>query len=118
MKGITPSGLADARKAAKKAINELFRACDLHPDFPDVFVAFPDPESVKEELLMIRMQNDSGSATGYAIFYEEFLEMIEAVYSGNLEAARLECIQAMAMLLRVYLHLPTYCEPEQTGGHP
>jgi|GEM_PF-4448398 len=96
------------------AYQELKRACGKFPKFPDRLL-LPEkmPCALGEQLAAARECNDAeggAHASGYSVFCEEFLEMCEAEQAGDLEAARKELAQAMAMLLRIGIHLPHYCE--------
>jgi hypothetical protein len=105
-------GARTSESVALEATRELRRACEKHPTWPTRFISVP-LEMVRGHLAKVRRINDGKDAgnqpTACFIINEELSEMQEAVLSGDLDAARQECIQAMAMLLRLYVHLPHYC---------
>ncbi len=91
------------------AVAELVRATEKFPKHPRALTSMTLSD-VRCALSGIRHRNgDLASTTAGLIFLEEFDEMIEASLLGDLTAARAECIQCIAMLLRIYVHLPTYC---------
>lgn len=106
------------------ALDELERACGKFPRFPDRLL-LPDemPCALGEQLAAARECNDAeggAHASGYSVFCEEFLEMCEAAQAGDLAGAQKELAQAMAMLLRIGIHLAHYCEQarqEKEAGH-
>lgn len=98
------------------AISELERATRLHPEWPDR-LDLDQRQGNKNALLnLVRCQNDAGpenGATGESILMEEVYEFLEAAAKpGNRAAARIELVQAMAMLLRIYCHLNDYIPQE------
>ncbi len=99
--------------AARAAVAELVRACGKFPTFPSQF-CLPDLDTVRRHLVSVRLVNDGKSEvfeqTAFLVLDEELSEMMEATLMGDLEAARTEAVQAMAMLLRIYIHLPEFCD--------
>jgi hypothetical protein len=108
----TMSVLEKPWSVARAAVSELHRACEKFPTWPTQMTHCP-PAAVSQELRVFQNINDGKNPevrpTADTIFYEEYAEMCEAAQRGDLEEARKECIQAMAMLLRLYAHLPYYC---------
>lgn len=95
-----------------EAVHELRRAARKHPLFPADFVGRRDCARVTEALAGAREQNDGDGgarATASSVFVEKWYEMVEAVLRGDAEGARRELTQAMAMLLRIHVHLDEYC---------
>jgi hypothetical protein len=110
---LEPSGeIQELYMTARAAVDELQRACGKFPTWPTQMTHCP-PAAVSRELRVFQRINDGKHPevrpTADTIFYEEYAEMCEAAQSGDLEAAKKEAIQAMAMLLRIYVHLPYYC---------
>ena len=104
----------ELRDVTWAALQELDRACIKFPTWPTLLTNH-DPENVAGIIERLQKINDG---KGYAetwlvsadtIIMEELAETLEAAQKGDLEAARKECVQAMAMLLRLYVHLPHYC---------
>ncbi len=107
---------------AHDALAEVDLACGKFPLFPDRLL-LPDEMQcdLARQLDMARQCNDTDGgahATGYSVFVEEFLEFCEAAQAGDLEAARKELTQAMAMLLRIGVHLEHYCEQARAVVNP
>lgn len=103
------------------AMQELDRACFKHPLFPERLF---DHENAATDLLrqleLARNNNDFEKgrlATGYSVFVEEFLEFVDAADRGDRPAADAELVQAMAMLMRVALHLDDYCPAQPATGN-
>ena len=98
--------------ATRAAVRELVRAIGVHPTWPAELDDYKSGEigDIRKRLQEI---NDGKyhkwNATANSIITEELAETLEAAQNGDLEAARKECVQAMAMLLRLYVHLPHYC---------
>jgi hypothetical protein len=91
------------------AISELERAVRLFPEWPDVL--HPNIEAVESELRKSRKLNDSKDRfTAHSIFGEEYLEFLEMALKGNAKWARIELVQAMAMLIRISCHLNDYVQ--------
>jgi hypothetical protein len=116
-----PWGEAMMQSAQRVAVGELTRACGVWPTWPTRLTEVA-PNYVAGYLRYWRTVND-GKAVGIpqtseSIIMEEIMEVIEAAQRGDLDAARTECIQAMAMLLRLYVHLPHYCKREQCPVKP
>ena len=98
------------------AISELERAVRMFPEWPSE-LHFHDEEHQEDQLKITRAINDNGRASGSTIFCEEFLEFLQAARKpGNQVAARIELVQAMAMLLRIYCHLNDYVPHRGTEG--
>ncbi len=100
--------------ATRAAVGELVLAIGKFPTWPTLLTNH-DAENVTGVIERLRKINDG---KGYSetwlisadtIIMEELAETLEAAQKGDLEAARKECVQAMAMLLRLYVHLPHYC---------
>ena len=104
----------ELRDVTWAALQELDRACIKFPTWPTLLTNH-DPEHVTEVIERLQNINDGkGCAETWrvsadTIIMEELGETLEAAQNGDLEEARKECIQAMAMLLRLYVHLPHYC---------
>jgi hypothetical protein len=99
------------------AERELGRACGKFPLFPDRF-ADMSLARVRAGLEAARARNDSAGgceATALSVISEEYCEFAEAVLSGDFEAARVELVQTIAMLLRAGIHLEHYCRCERQG---
>lgn len=100
------------------AMQELDRACQKFPAFPDKLHDYSRMTTPLDmQLATARTWNDRDAgnrATGYSVFVEEFLEFVEAALRGERAAAEAELVQAMAMLMRIALHLDDYC-PAQTA---
>ena len=97
---------------ARAAVSELHRACEKFPTWPAKLADYNYNEisDIRKRLQEINDGADSKwSVTANSIIMEELAETLEAAQRGDLEAARKECVQAMAMLLRLYVHLPHYC---------
>ena len=104
----------ELRDVTWAALQELDRACIKFPTWPTLLTNH-DAKNVTGVLERLRKINDG---KGYAetwlvsadtIIMKELAETLEAAQKGDLEEARKECVQAMAMLLRLYVHLPHYC---------
>lgn len=92
------------------AISELERAVRLHPEWPTSLTGWT-VEEIKGQLERVRHANDNGLATATSIFAEELLEVCEAARKpGNIVAARIELVQAVAMLIRISCHLNDYVQ--------
>jgi hypothetical protein len=106
--------------AIQSAVGELLRAIGVHPTWPTLLTNY-DAEFVAGVLVRIRAVNDEKDArykpSADCIIMEELAETLEAAQRGDLEAARMECVQTIAMLLRLYVHLPDYCQMAK-GGDP
>ena len=100
--------------ATRAAVGELVLAIGKFPTWPTRLTNH-DPENVtgvKERLQKIndgKCYSETWLVSADTIIMEELAETLEAAQKGDLEAARKECIQVMAMLLRLYVHLPHYC---------
>ena len=97
------------------ALRELERACEKFPMFPDTFTV-SGLDRVRRTLATARVENDEDGgerATCATALQEEYSEMAEAVMTGDGHAARKGIVRCIAMLLRLYIHLPHYCETEQ-----
>jgi hypothetical protein len=114
MEEILKCGDKELRDVTWAALQELDRACIKFPTWPTLLTNH-DSENVTGVIKRLRKINDG---KGYAetwlvsadtIIMEELAETLEAAQKGDLEVARKECVQAMAMLLRLYIHLPYYC---------
>lgn len=112
MAALDAAGLADLRGMVIAAQDELVRACGKHPEFPAGFCPLGLAD-LRRQLKTVRAVNEGeGLAilpTAHSVLVEEVGEMMEQVMLGDLEAARAECVQAAAVLLRIYVHLPEYC---------
>ena len=98
------------------AISELERAARLFPTWP-AELKDHDEEEQEGNLKIARAMNDNGRATGTTIFAEEWYEFLLATRKpGNQVAARIELVQAMAMLLRISCHLGDYVAKVETGN--
>jgi hypothetical protein len=110
---LEPSGeIQELYMTARAAVDELQRACIKFPTWPAKLADYNCNEisDIRKRLQEINDGKDSKwNATANSIIMEELAETLEAAQNGDLEAARKECIQAMAMLLRLYVHLPHYC---------
>lgn len=96
------------------AISELERAARLHPQWP-AELHYREEYEQEETLHLCRYLNDNDQATGTSIFSEEFLEFLLASrVPGNQVAARIELVQALAMLLRIGCHLDDYMKHAAT----
>ncbi len=94
------------------AISELERAARLHPAWP-VNLNYDDEHQEDGNLKVARAINNHGRETGQTIFTEEWYEFLLAARKpGNQVAARIELVQAMAMLLRIGCHLNDYIPRE------
>jgi hypothetical protein len=112
---LEPSGeIQELHMTARAAVDELQRACIKFPTWPTLLTNH-DPENVTGIIERLRKVNDgkrssdSWLVSADTIIMEELAETLEAAQKGDLGAARKECVQAMAMLLRLYVHLPHYC---------
>ena len=93
------------------AISELISACAKHPNWPEELTDSMDLEYVQYVLGACRTFNDKPTGrTAQSIFDEEQFEFFEAVMLGDAKAARAELVQSIAMLLRMYCHIPNYIE--------
>lgn len=119
----TEAAVLDAKSGALAELSldaweELLCAVAKFPTFPAQFcrAALFD---VRARLGYLRDQNDrkieDRPKTAASILEEELTEMMEAVLLGDLDAARIELVQSMAMLLRIYVHLPYYCAAAKGG---
>jgi hypothetical protein len=97
------------------AISELERAVRSFPTWPDALL-YSSTEEYEQRLTITRALNDHGRETGVTIFEEEFLEFLVIASKGNRKWARIELVQAMAMLLRIYCHLDAYVSHGATEG--
>jgi len=96
------------------AISELERAARLHPEWPSKLAS--DKASLfSSNAQILKAINDGKlSVSGIhpsaqTVFEEEYYEFMEAAMKpGNQVAARIELVQAMAMLLRISCHLNDY----------
>jgi len=94
------------------AISELERAARLFPEWPAELNYHAEYEQAGN-LKIARALNNNGLATGTTIFSEEWYEFLLATRKpGNKVAARIELVQAMAMLLRISCHLDDYVAKE------
>ena len=100
-----------------QAMDELARACGKFPAFPDKLIDLSEVKTpIPRQLEIARNCNDRDDghyATGYSVFCEEFLEFIEAANAGNRPSADKELVQAMAMLMRIAMHLDDYCPAQK-----
>ncbi len=107
-----PCARDQVESAARAAVAELVRACGKFPTFPLNF-CLPYLDTVRRHLVSVRLVNDGKSEvfeqTAFLVLDEELAEMMDATLMGDLEAASMEAVQAMAMLLRIYIHLPDFC---------
>ncbi len=112
MAALDAAGLADLRGMVIAAQDEFVRACGIHPEFPAGFCSV-EMAALRLQLKTVRAINDGEGLTlrptAHLVLVEEVGEMLEQVMLGDLEAARAECVQAAAVLLRIYVHLPEYC---------
>jgi hypothetical protein len=94
------------------AISELDRAARLHPEWPAELSpeGFRHTRVIESRLQTARQCNKyKWTYTAHSIFEEEYFEFLEAAMKpGNKVAARIELVQAMAMLLRISCHLDDY----------
>jgi hypothetical protein len=91
------------------AISELERAVRLFPTWPSKLHVMDNPKFDDAILEQARFTNDSGASVGESIFIEEWIEFLQASRKpGNKVAARIELVQAMAMLIRIGCHLNDY----------
>lgn len=98
-------------KVCADAISELISACAKHPDWPDELTDSMDLDYVRYVLGACRTFNDTPTGrSAQSIFDEEQFEFFEAVMLGDGEAARKELTQAIAMLLRMYCHIPEFVQ--------
>lgn len=93
----TPEQLATS--FAQAAV-EYERAWKKHPNINLPFCEVT-MEAVKARLQIARAMNDSGHGTYTSVFAEEFLEMIEAAGTLDLDAFRTELAQCHAVLERM-----------------
>ncbi len=102
----------ELRDVTWATLQELDRACIKFPTWP-TFLTNQTPDHIARTVKRLQEINDGKdtrwNVTADTIIMEELAETLEAAQKGDLEAARKECIQAMAMLLRLYVHLPHYC---------
>lgn len=100
---------SDAISGLSDGIEELQKAIEKHPLFPDRLTDLK-PEMIQCFLSRQREKNDTGpdTATGSTVFHEEWGEFLEAVQNGDKAAARHELAQCIAMLLRIWIHLEDY----------
>ena len=94
------------------AISELERAVRLFPEWPSI-IDSRVPEHYTYVLKFLREQNEEkvsyAPVCAASIFCEEWFEFLEAaIKPGNRVAARIELVQAMAMLIRISCHLNDY----------
>jgi len=96
------------------AISELERAARLFPEWPSVLYPAGFLNEIEGQLSRARENNGAESTcTAHSIFGEEYMEFLEAALKpGNKVAARIELVQAMAMLLRISCHLDDYVAKE------
>ena len=110
---LEPSGeIQELYMTARAAVDELQRACIKFPTWPAKLADYCSDETsdIRKRLQEINDgKNDRWNVTANSIIMEELAETLEAAQKGDLEAARKECVQAMSMLLRLYVHLPYYC---------
>jgi hypothetical protein len=119
MEEILKCGDKELRDVTWAALQELDRACIKFPTWPAKLADYNSDEisDIRKRLQEINDgEHPKWSATANSIIMEELAETLEAAQKGDLGAARKECIQAMAMLLRLYVHLPHYCANAGKGG--
>jgi hypothetical protein len=94
------------------AISELERAVRLLPTWPSVLYPSDFLNEIENQLNRARENNHSeDKCTAHSIFGEEYMEFLEAAMKpGNIVAARIELVQAMAMLIRISCHLNDYVQ--------
>lgn len=96
------------------AITELERACARHPRAPDrLLPKIRQPGGIADHIARVRACNDGrggADASAYSVATEEILEFFDAAARGDAAEARAELVQAMAMLMRAYVHLGEYCK--------
>jgi hypothetical protein len=96
------------------AISELERAVRLFPEWPAELspAGFQQTRVIDYRLQTARQCNQyKYTCTAHSIFEEEYYEFLQAaIKPGNLVAARIELVQAMAMLLRISCHLNDYVQ--------
>lgn len=107
--------IVDVSLLSASAGNELRKAIEKHPLFPDRLSDL-QPEMIQCFLSRQREKNDTGpdTATGSSVFHEEWGEFLEAVQNGDKAAARHELAQCIAMLLRIGIHLENYMPKAST----
>jgi hypothetical protein len=109
----------ELRDVTWAALQELDRACIKFPTWPAKLVDYKSDEigDIRKRLQEINDGKDEKwNATANSIIMEELAETLEAAQKGDLVAARAELIQATAMLLRLYVHLPHYCQAAKGGA--
>lgn len=94
------------------AISELQMAVRSFPAWPEELspAGFQQTRVIDFRLQTARQCNKyKHTCTAHSIFEEEYYEFLQAALKpGNQVAARIELVQAMAMLLRIYSHLNDY----------
>ena len=103
----TTSNKGEITALCADAISELERAVRSKPEFPGDFSMY-EKAGAKELLKAFREMNDGGKARATTVFEEEYYEFLEMALAGNRKWARIELVQAMAMLLRIYCHFDSY----------
>jgi hypothetical protein len=94
------------------AISELERAVRLFPKWPTE-LQYYSQDHIDRFLTDFRIENEMLNPSGTTIFEEEWYEFLDAAMKpGNQVAARIELVQAMAMLLRISCHLGDYVAKE------
>ena len=119
MEEILKCGDKELRDVTWAALQELDRACIKFPTWPAKLADYNYNEisDIRKRLQEVNDgKDDRWNVTANSIIMEELAETLEAAQNGDLEAARKECVQAMAMLLRLYVHLPHYCANAGKGG--
>ena len=125
MDEIIISGNRELQDVTWSALQELDRACKKFPLWPAKLADYNYDEigDIRKRFQEINDGKDSNlTATANSIIMEEIAETLEAAQNGDLVAARKECIQVIAMMLRLYVHLPHYCyrdtlRPVRCGQH-
>lgn len=100
------------------AISELERAVRMYPTAPsslctESIALIGSKAKIWKAVNDSRFIKDGIEPTSATIFEEEYYEFLEAAMKpGNQIAARIELVQAMAMLIRIGCHLDDYVPRE------
>jgi hypothetical protein len=85
-------------------------AVEKWPLFPDRLCLLGHG-TVKDSVESFRSVNKKHPETTDAryVLLEEVMEMIDDANEGDAEAARRECAQCIAVLMRIWIHMDAYC---------
>lgn len=111
---ITKIDKAQVTSLCADAISELERAVRLFPTSPATLCSesisyVSSKAKIWKAINDGRFVKDDIHPTSATVFEEEYYEFLEAAMKpGNIVAARIELVQAMAMLIRIGCHLNDY----------